>query len=203
MEEVDLKDLFIIFWRKKLQILLIILIFIVIGIAYSYFAIEPKYKTSTTLLLTQEAEGIGDGRISKEDIILNTKLVPTYEEIIKTDNILSEVVENINKPNITMNSIEGNVTVEDVDENGVCKITVTNSDPNNAAIIANEIAKVFCEKIVENYNMTNILVIDRAEPTNIPYNINHLKDIIIFAILGVIISVMFVEIFKPQNTKGE
>lgn len=205
MEELDLKDLFTVFWKRKLQILLIILIFVVIGITYSYFGVEPIYKASTTLLLTPRAENTEDGGISTEDITLNTKLVSTYEEIIKTDNVLSEVVKNINNSNITIGDIKGNITVEVVEDTGVLKITVTNNNPNNAATIANETAKVFCEKVVEIYDMSNTLVMDRAEPTNVPDNINHPKDIIIFTFIGVVVAVMFVliEVFKPNNKKGE
>lgn len=205
MEELDLKDLFTVFWKRKLQILLIILIFVVIGIAYSYFGVEPIYKASTTLLLTPRAENTEDGGISTEDITLNTKLVSTYEEIIKTDNVLFEVVKNINNSNITIGGIKGNVTVDVVKDTGVLKITVTNNNPNNAAAIANETAKVFCEKVVEIYDMSNTLVMDRAEPTNVPDNINHPKDIIIFTFIGVVVAVMFVliEVFKPNNKKGE
>ena len=53
MEEIDLKDLFNIFWSKKSQILLIIAIFIVIGFMYSYIFLTPKYQASTSILLAK------------------------------------------------------------------------------------------------------------------------------------------------------
>lgn len=42
MEELDLKELFRIFWAKKVQIVLIILIFMVIGIIYTVDCTTPK-----------------------------------------------------------------------------------------------------------------------------------------------------------------
>ena len=53
MEELDLKEIFLIFWEKRKQILFIVLMFIAIGIGYSYFFFFFLYKSSTTLKLTQ------------------------------------------------------------------------------------------------------------------------------------------------------
>ena len=43
MEEIDLKELVQIFWNKKLQIILIIAIFAVIGFIYTVGFVTPKY----------------------------------------------------------------------------------------------------------------------------------------------------------------
>lgn len=192
MEELDLKDLFTVFWEKKAQIILIVLIFAVIGIAYTYFLVEPEYKAKTKLVLTQSLEGTEDGAITQADITLNSKLVSTYGELIKTDNILQTVVDNINNPEITINSIKNNVSVESVKSTELLEISVTNADPNYAATIANEIAKVFCEKVIEIYNISNTYILDRAVPTKTPYNINHTKDIVIFAFIGVVVAAVYV-----------
>ena len=78
MEELDLKELFTIFWSKKLEIALITLIFIVVGVIYSYFFVVPKYKSSTTLVLAQSSSTVdnkGDSAITQTDVTLNSKLV--------------------------------------------------------------------------------------------------------------------------------
>ena len=109
MEELDLKELFTIFWERKAQIILIILVFAIIGVAYSYFLVEPDYKATTKLVLTQSSENSKDGSITQADVTLNSKLVSTYGEIIKTDNVLKTVVSNINNPEITIEDIKENV----------------------------------------------------------------------------------------------
>lgn len=192
MEELDLKELLTIFWERKAQIILIILIFAILGVAYSYFLVEPDYKATTKLVLTQSSESSKDGSITQADVTLNSKLVSTYGEIIKTDNVLKTVVKNINNPEITIKDIKENVTVKSVKDTELLEITVKNSNPNYAAQIANEIAKVFCERVVDIYSISNTYVLDRAEPSAIPYNINHIKDVIIFAFIGVIVAVIYV-----------
>ena len=46
MEELDLKELLNIFWNKKLQMFLIIAIFLVIGIVYTIGFVTPMYTSS-------------------------------------------------------------------------------------------------------------------------------------------------------------
>jgi len=192
MEELDLKELFMMFWNKKAQIILIILIFIVLGITYSYFFITPKYKASTKLVLTQSAVNTEADSITQADLTLNSKLVSTYGALIKTDNVLSEVVNKINNEEIKIEDIKENISVKSVEDTELIEISVTNFNPNYAAAIANEIATVFCDKVVEIYNISNTYILDRAEPNNIPYNINHVKDIVIFIFIGGVVAAVYV-----------
>ena len=192
MEELDLKELFTIFGERKTQAILIILVFAIIGMTYSYFMVEPDYKATTKLVLTQSSVDSKDDSITQADVTLNSKLVSTYGEIIKTDNVLKTVVNNINNPDITIKDIKENVTVKSVKETELLEITVKNANPNYAAQIANEIAKVFCERVVEIYSISNTYVLDRAEPDATPYNINHIKDIAVFAFIGVIVAVVYI-----------
>ena len=53
---------------------------------------------------------------------------------------------------------------------------------------------------VEIYNISNVNIIDRAEPEENPSNINHIKDIIIFAFIGAVIAVGFVLILNMLDT---
>ena len=58
MEELDLKELFLIFWNRKLEILLITIIALIVGVLYSYFYLTPVYKASTKLILAQNSKTI-------------------------------------------------------------------------------------------------------------------------------------------------
>ena len=51
MEELDLKELLQVFWEKKISIILIVAIFIVIGVIYTFGFVEPEYQSVTSLLL--------------------------------------------------------------------------------------------------------------------------------------------------------
>ena len=165
MEELDLKELFFMFWNKKLEIILITLMFVAVGIGYSYFFVKPEYTSTTSLVLAQSSSSgqTGDGAISATDLTMNSKLVSTYSELIKRKAILGQVCENLNIPDSNIQELRGKIKVNSAKNTEIIEISVTNKDPNIAAAIANEIAKVFGEKIVEIYNISNVYLLDRAE----------------------------------------
>lgn len=194
MEELDLKELFFMFWNKKLEIILITLIFVAVGIGYSYFFVKPEYTSTTSLVLAQSSSSgqTGDGAISATDLTMNSKLVSTYSELIKRKAILGQVCENLNIPDSNIQELRGKIKVNSAKNTEIIEISVTNKDPNIAAAIANEIAKVFGEKIVEIYNISNVYLLDRAEANAVPSNINHMKDVVIFAFIGLVIAAVYV-----------
>lgn len=194
MEELDLKELFFMFWNKKLEIILITLMFGAVGIGYSYFFVKPEYTSTTSLVLAQSSSSgqTGDGAISATDLTMNSKLVSTYSELIKRKAILGQVCENLNIPDSNIQELRGKIKVNSAKNTEIIEISVTNKDPNKAAAIANEIAKVFGEKIVEIYNISNVYLLDRAEANAVPSNINHMKDVVIFAFIGLVIAAVYV-----------
>lgn len=194
MEELDLKELFFMFWNKKLEIILITLMFVAVGIGYSYFFVKPEYTSTTSLVLAQSSSSVqtGDGAISATDLTMNSKLVSTYSELIKRKAILGQVCENLNIPDSNIQELRGKIKVNSAKNTEIIEISVTNKDPNIAAAIANEIAKVFGEKIVEIYNISNVYLLDRAEANAVPSNINHMKDVVIFAFIGLVIAAVYV-----------
>lgn len=203
MEELDLKELFLIFWNKKFEIILVTLIAMLIGVIYSYFYITPVYKSSTTLVLAQSLDQKNqneEGAITQTDITINSKLVSTYSEIIKSKAVLQEVVKSLNIEGLSESSLKGNISVTAIKDTEVIQIAVRNLDANVAAQIANKIAEVFSKKVIEIYNISNVYILDKAEPNGVPSNINHSKDIVIFAFIGLVIAVGMVLIINMLDT---
>lgn len=201
MEEMDLKELFNMFWSKKFQIILIILIFSVIGFIYTIEFITPMYDASTTLVLVSSADETltTNTMITATDVSLNSKLVATYSELIKSKNVLREVISNLNT-DLEEDILKNYITVSAVEDTELIEITVRNEEPSNAAVIANEIAEVFTDKVKEIYNINNVQIVDKAEVSSEPANINHTKDIIMFASIGLVIAIIYVIVANMLDT---
>lgn len=201
MEELDLKELLMLFLNKITQIILIIAIFIAIGVIYTTGFVTPEYTSSTTLVLAtaENSTKKESDTITATDVTLNSKLVSTYSELVKSKNVVRQVISNLEIKDDEEN-LRKNVTVSSVKDTELIEITVTNENATNAAKIANEIAKVFTDKVAEIYNINNVHVVDEAETSNVPSNVNHLKDIVIFAFIGAVISVMYVLLANMLDT---
>ena len=211
MEEIDLKELLKIFWTKKLQIILIILIFMGIGVIYTVGFKVPLYSAETTLILASQNNNQSNSNTittsTATDITVNSKLVSTYSELVKSKNIIRQVITNLNLgTTISEDELKNNVTVSSVKDTEIIKITVTTKEPVNSVKIANEIANIhgnhqdITEKVKEIYSIENVQVVDKAEISYTPSNINHKKDIIIFAFIGAVVSVIYVLVSNMLDT---
>ena len=188
MEEIDLKELFTYFWSKKIYIILITAIALIIGLMYSINFQTPLYKSYTTILLTKESDSTS---ITSNDILLNQKLVDTYKEIITSKKVLGRVINNLDLE-YSVNALSSKVNVQSINGTEILKITVSDEYNVNAKNIANEIAYVFNSEIVKLYDIQNIGVIDVAELSETPYNINTTKQLIISGLVGLILSLCIV-----------
>ena len=201
MEELDLKELLQLFWEKRVQILIIIAIFIVLGVIYSVGFIEPKYEANTSLLLATNSlsDSSTTGSITTTDLTLNQKLVTTYTDLVKSDRVIRTVISNL-ALDVSEESIKNNVSVTAETDSSMMKITVRNDSPVEAQKIANELTKVFIEAVKEYYKIDNLYIVDEAEVPSAPYNINHVKDVVIFAAIGIVVAIMYVLIANMLDT---
>lgn len=202
MEELDLKELLSLFWSKIFQIIVIVLITTGVGIIYTYGFTTPKYSSSTTLVLTGSEKTAGTdsaNSITTTDVTLNSKLVSTYSELVKSKNVTRQVISNLGIDE-TEDELRNSITVSSVKDTELIKISVTDKNATNAYNIANEIAKVFTQKVSEIYNINNVQILDQAEISTIPSNINHAKDVIMFTFVGLFVAIVFVLVANMLDT---
>jgi len=204
MEEIDLKELITIFWEKKATIILITAIFMVLGFIYSSFLVVPKYEAATTILLVQTSseEGTVSG-ITSNDITLNSKLISTYSDLVKSKRVIRKVISNLGI-NDSEDSIKNSVQVTAKTDTAILEIKVKHTEPQKSADIANEIAKVFAEEVKELYKINNVSTIDVAEPNETPSNVNLKKDIIMFGAIGFVLGagIIFVTFMLDNSIKS-
>ena len=201
MEDLDLKEVFNMFWSKKGIIILIVILFGVLGGLYSYFYVTPKYRSYTTLVLATSSDSSSNTSetITTSDITLNNNLVATYSELAKSKAVLRKVINNL-RIDETEEQLKSSITVSAVKSTQVIKIDVTNEDSYKAKIIANELAKVFASKVSEIYNINNVHVVDEAEESSEPYNINYKKDIALFGAIGFVVACAYVFVMSLIDT---
>jgi capsular polysaccharide biosynthesis protein len=199
MEEIDLKEIFIMFWNKRVQLLLIVAAFFIIGFVYTMGFVTPEYTSSTTLVLAQINSEKTTDAITASDITLNSKLVSTYSELIKSKKVLREVISNLGI-NVKEETLRNGITVNAVKNTELIKITVTNKNAEVSAKVANEIAKVFEKQVAEIYNINNVHVVDEAEVATAPSNINHTNDILMFIAIGIVVAVAYVFMLNMLDT---
>ena len=198
-EDIDIKRILEIILSKKLLIVLILLFSILFGYAYSYYYKKPEYKSSVTILLVAD-ENKTNKELTQTDLNINNGLISTYSSIAKSTNVVQKTIENL-ELNMSASSLQKKIDAKQIDSTQFLKISVTNANPELAKNIANELAQVFTQQIKEIYNLQNISIVDEAEVESTPCNVNHMKDIIMFAFAGLFLAmVSVVAIFMFDDT---
>ena len=197
MEEINLEELFYYFRNKISWIIIAIILAIGIGNTFTILTRTPMYKSSTTIVLVNENKDSSTYNTTEQQ--LNKNLVGTYSEIIKSIMILETVISNL-KLDYTSADLASNISVEAVDNTEIIKVSVSDANAKEATSIANEIAKVFMEKIQKIYNLNNVSIIDKAEDAIAPYNVNYVKDNAIYVLIGLALSCGTIFIFFYFDT---
>lgn len=197
MEEINLEELFYYFRNKISWIIIAIILAIGIGNTFTILTRTPMYKSSTTMVLVNENKDSSTYNTTEQQ--LNKNLVGTYSEIIKSRMILETVISNL-KLDYTSSELASNISVEAVDNTEIIKVSVSDANEKEATSIANEIAKVFMKKIQKIYNLNNVSIIDKAEDSIAPYNVNYLKDNAIYILVGLVLSCGTIFIFFYFDT---
>lgn len=199
MEEIDLRELFEYFKGKILWILAAIILAIGVGNVFTVLTRVPMYNSNTTIVLVSENNGTTYNTTEQQ---LNKNLVSTYAEIIKSRKVLNKVIENLGL-DYSYNALKNNISVEAVTNTEIIRIIVSDSDPQVSAEISNEIADVFMEEVQKIYKLNNVSVIDKAEVNKTPYNINFIKDNLIYILVALVLScgIIFVIYYFDTSVK--
>ena len=199
MEEIDLKDLFNYFVKRISVILAITILCLITGVIYTLFIKTPLYKGDTSIILVNRNLENSNTTITQSDVVLNQKLVSTYTQIVKSKTVLKQVISKL-ELNYTYSELYNHVSVSNVSDTEIIRISVSDENNSLAVDIANTLADVFKEEVSKIYHLENVTIIDKAELSKNPYNINIIKTCGISFVGGLAISLMLLFILYYFDT---
>lgn len=200
-EEISLKELYDIIKKRLGLIINLTLTGLLIVAFYTFFVATPEYSSTTQLLVNRAQQ---TDVIQRSDIDTNVQLINTYKDIIKGPVILDEVREDLNLDQ-SHGALSNQITISNEANSQVFSIRVTDTNPYNAATIANTTASVFQENLDEIMNVDNVTVISAAEANTNPISPNHTLNLAIGVVLGGMIGVglAFLLEFLDNTVKDE
>lgn len=192
MEEISLREYFLIIRNRIGLIILLTVISVVTSGLVSFFVLKPEYQTFTTLIVGKPKDYQNvDNKLDYNDLLLNQKLVSTYGELVKTRAVADEVIENLGL-DISYKDFREKVNVNLVKDTEIIKLEVVDTDPILAAEIANETAQVFMENVKDIMMVENVQVIDRAQVPDMPIKPRPQLNMAIAGVLGLMIGIFLV-----------
>jgi len=191
------------FWKKRRIIIIATTIITIIGIIYSFYIISPKYKASATLLIGKKVVSINDQEKENEPNELKTENIDNISKeelayIVKSTIFLREIKDNL-RIDITEEALRESIKIKKISKTELIEVSVISENSRLGSEIVNEIANTLTKRIEQLYNTPDIHVIDYAYPTEKAYNINHIRDILVFFIAGLMISCAYIYIIPKVD----
>lgn len=199
--EIDLKDLVFELFSHWKTILLVTILAGAIGFFVSEFFMTPKYESTSELYVLSKSTSI----TSLADIQMGTSLTNDYMVVVKGRPVLEQVIANLGLDE-TYNSLYNRVSLNNPTNSRILEITVTDTNPNRAKAIADEIANVGSEFIAEKMDQDSPTIIQSGYADGQPVSPNVVKNALLGAIAGaflVIALILVTYIFNDTITTPE
>ena len=159
----ELRDYLRILHKNWILLLVLLLVGLGGGTAYALLQ-EPKYTASTQLYVSVRTDGAATG-----DLVQGTtfarQMVTSYVDVVTTALVLEPVIEELGL-DISVGALGSQISATTPLNTVLIDITVTNTDPERAAEIANAVAASFTEAV------QGTLEIPAAEGAVSPVSIN-------------------------------
>ena len=190
---IDVMQILRALWHKAWALLLAAIICGGAAFCYSNYFIAPRYTSSIMLYVNNGGVSVGGFSISTSQITAAQSLVNTYTEILSNRTTLERVIEKADVP-YTYKQLAGMIKAAPSNETEIMKVTVTTTDPYEAARIANTIAEVLPERIAEIIENSSMEVVDSAVPELQKVSPSITKYTAVGILLGGLIAAAFVAI---------
>lgn len=189
MEEIDFKDFFS--HLKNYIFAFVIVLFLAVGgtIIYDTSFKKPIYQAQTTVVVSS-TDTSANKAVTLNDINVSQKLAAEYSVLAKSDLVLNKVIDNLDL-STSAGALSKNLTVKAADGTAILNITVKNENARNAALIANEVVKVFSEEAEKIYGSDNVTQLSAAGVPSAPANNTMTRDAMLAALVSMVVVMGF------------
>ncbi|WP_343347359.1 YveK family protein [Terrisporobacter petrolearius] len=199
-ETIDLREYFFILKKKMWIIVLSAVICGVISGLVSFYVLKPVYEANTTLIVNKEIENETTQMTTSDDLNFVQKLALTYGEIIKSRSVITSTIDKLNL-DMTYEDLSEAVSITNVENTQIIKISVKNENPRVAATICNTIPEIFSTEVQRIVKASGTEVIDKAAVPEKPIKPNKTMNVLIATVLGAMVSVFVIFLRESLNTK--
>ena len=194
--EIDVLSLLRTIWRKKFLILLTAILTTGLAFAYSAFLATPQYDSTTRLyVVTQSSDNVAG--ITNQDLQAGSFLVKDYKEIILSQDVLKNVTTTLG---IT-DDIKEKITVDIPVDTRILSITVRDSDPNQAATIANTLRDEAAKKIIEVTKVSDVTTLEAALPAENPSTPQTKRNLVLGFVAGAFLATALVLVLEVLDDR--
>ena len=184
-KDLSLKEIGLLLWNNIAILLIVTIVGGIIGFAYSHFTLNPYYVANTTLIVNsinkQPTAQNGDTssqpvstqqqqQITTAEQNSASTLLATYSVIVKSQSLCAEVSARLADQGLyySAGGLQGMISVTQVDETQVMRITVRGGNAKDVAVIANTFSATAVELLPEKIIGGHVVPLDAATKPSAP-----------------------------------
>lgn len=158
-DELDIRHLFSVLWRKKVLIAVIVVAAILISTVLSVFILPKEYNATATYSVTPQT--ISASALSEKITIddpfsrISSYSQEEYLDKMNSPEVLQAVIDTLNL-DLSVAEMDQAITLTVVEKTALVRVSVVYSNPGTAQDIANTLGTVF-EKIIDDVRAVQIL----------------------------------------------
>lgn len=202
--EIDVFAMLKTLWKRKFSIVLVALVFAIAAFGYSAFLAKKEYQ-STSRIYVVSRQNQDNNALTNSDLQAGAYLVKDYREIILSQNVLSQAIEEL-KLDMTPTELSKKISVSVPTDTRILSITAKDGDPKEAARIANGLRNVAAEKIISVTKVSDVTTLDEAEVPQSPSSPNIRRNVLLGFIAGaglMVVLLVVVEVLDDRVKKPE
>lgn len=188
LQNFHFEKLFWIFKKKLKYIILIGLITGALGGGYGYLTKSEIYAAQISLYVYSKPDYINDNGInlSSADLSEASYLLNSYIQILTSRSFLQSIIDEagLDSRRYSPNYLARNIQSSTVNGTAVFRVTVFDTNPYNAMLIANTIGKLAPDKIISVVKSGGIEVLDEAILPTAPYQSTSVTMMALIGIAG-------------------
>ena len=194
--EIDILLLLKTIWRKKFLIIITALFGAGIAFVYSSILVTPQYESTTRIYVVGQHAEAGAG-LTNQDLQAGSYLVKDYKEIILSQDVLTQVATELN----LNGNLKEKVSVSIPVDTRIVSISVRDTDPNEAARIANSLRTFASQKIIEVTKVSDVTTLEEAVPAEEPSTPNTKRNILLGLLAGGILATALVLVMEVLDDR--
>lgn len=202
--EIDVFATLKVLWKRKFSIILVALVFAIAAFGYSAFLAKKEYQ-STSRIYVVSRQNQDNNALTNSDLQAGSYLVKDYREIILSQNVLSQAIEEL-KLDMTPAELSKKISVSVPTDTRILSITAKDVDPKEAARIANGLRNVAAEKIISVTKVSDVTTLDEAEVPQSPSSPNIRRNVLLGFVAGaglIVVLLVVVEVLDDRVKRPE
>ena len=202
--EIDVFATLKVLWKRKFSIILVALVFAIAAFGYSAFLAKKEYQ-STSRIYVVSRQNQDNNALTNSDLQAGSYLVKDYREIILSQNVLSQAIEEL-KLDLTPAELSKKISVSVPTDTRILSITAKDGNPKEAARIANGLRNVAAEKIIAVTKVSDVTTLDEAEVPQSPSSPNIRRNVLLGFIAGaglMVVLMVVVEVLDDRVKRPE